>query len=264
VKKLPAPPINWQVAVLILMTALAFSSYVKERMAVSKIVRTSSYGVEDLLVKAVTKGNPNTIQIITRSKDENGVKIRDYFEYREIIPDGSAGTLPPHAHLDQEETVTVESGTLAYMIDGEMQNATAGSTFTVPAGKAHVWWPETDTATVRVRVEPAHFFGETMYETLAGFTRDHGSAKETPMLQICLWSAACNLELSFLPWHIKLLARQVFPHVGLAMGYQPSYPEYCTICPPKGAKAAPAPAPAAEAAPAEEQIAGGGADTASS
>ena len=45
--------------------------------------------------------------------------------------------VPPHRHLDQDETFEVLSGTLGYTLRGKEHRAAAGSTITLPRGIIH-------------------------------------------------------------------------------------------------------------------------------
>ena len=72
-----------------------------------------------------------------------------------VIPPHRAGT-PVHAHLREEEEVTVLKGTLSTLLQGQRIEVGPGETLRVPRGAEHRWWNQGDEAVeFRATVRPA-------------------------------------------------------------------------------------------------------------
>lgn len=60
---------------------------------------------------------------------------------------GSTATPPYHYHLYQTETFAVQSGTLAYCIDGKEGTLAAGESVVIPPYRHHTFWNEVSSGT---------------------------------------------------------------------------------------------------------------------
>src|SRR2546430_12350496 len=81
-------------------------------------------------VRALPKGD--SMEILETAEMAGGARTRVRVVFK---PGGSR--VPPHRHLLQNETYQVISGTVTYILDGKVQQAAAGSTFTLPKGVVH-------------------------------------------------------------------------------------------------------------------------------
>jgi quercetin dioxygenase-like cupin family protein len=85
--------------------------------------------------QTINNGHGARLTFVGRRQDERG----EYLEVRNSVDPGAGP--PMHVHHRQEETITVERGTLAYQRPGEPeQRAAAGETVTFPPGVAHRFW----------------------------------------------------------------------------------------------------------------------------
>jgi quercetin dioxygenase-like cupin family protein len=85
--------------------------------------------------QTISNGDGQRLTFVARRHDDRG-------EYLEVANQVDPGAGPPmHVHHLQEETLTVERGTLAYQRPGEPeQRAGTGETVTFPPGVAHRFW----------------------------------------------------------------------------------------------------------------------------
>ncbi len=83
----------------------------------------------------IESGSGEKLTFLGTGRDEQG-------EYLEVRNEVAPGAGPPmHAHLLQEESLTVERGTMAHQVQGEEErSAGPGETVTFPPGVAHKFW----------------------------------------------------------------------------------------------------------------------------
>jgi quercetin dioxygenase-like cupin family protein len=83
----------------------------------------------------IDNGAGERLTFVARRRDEQG----EYLEGRNVVAPGLGP--PMHVHHLQEESLTVERGTLGYQRrGGAQQTAGPGETVTFPAGDAHRFW----------------------------------------------------------------------------------------------------------------------------
>ena len=107
------------------------------------------------------------------------------------VAPGAAGP-PEHIHLGFDETLTVQSGTLTVLVDGETQLLGPGQSVPVPAGTAHTFRNETDEPVVGTGWLPEEFafFLSQMY----GFIDEAEANSRSPriVLQMALFQLRCE------------------------------------------------------------------------
>lgn len=87
----------------------------------------------------IDNGAGEVLTFVGVRRDERG----EYLEARNSVAPGSGP--PMHAHQLQEESLTVEQGTIAYQLHGQAkQTAAPGATVTFPPGDAHRFWNDRD------------------------------------------------------------------------------------------------------------------------
>jgi quercetin dioxygenase-like cupin family protein len=108
----------------------------------------------------IDTGAGERLTFVARRRDERG----EYLEGHNTV---APGTGPPmHVHHLQEESLTVERGTLGYQRKGEAQQIAApGETVTFPPGDAHRFWNAGDdelvcTGLIRPPDNVEYFLGE--------------------------------------------------------------------------------------------------------
>ena len=113
----------------------------------------------------IDNGAGEKLTFVARGSDEQG----DYVEARNEVAPGIGP--PMHVHHLQEETLTVERGTLGYLRQGaEQELAGAGETVTFPAGEGHRFWNAGDdelvcTGAIRPPLNVEYFLGEIFAST---------------------------------------------------------------------------------------------------
>lgn len=85
------------------------------------------------------KATGERVTFLETAKDTNGELLR--FELR-VRPGGHVAA--NHVHPDQEETLTIRSGTLKFLHGKELLQLKAGDTHRIPKGIPHEWWNEQD------------------------------------------------------------------------------------------------------------------------
>ena len=108
----------------------------------------------------IDNGGGESLTFVARRRDERG----EYLEgHNSVAP--SAGP-PMHVHHRQEESLTVQRGTLGYQRKGQPeQTALPGETVTFPPGDAHRFWNAGDdellcTGVIRPPDNVEYFLGE--------------------------------------------------------------------------------------------------------
>jgi quercetin dioxygenase-like cupin family protein len=132
-----------------------------------------------------------------------------------------------HMHPYQTETFEIESGTLAFKLDGEEIVAGPGESVTVPAGSAHKFWNAGDTEAVFVcEVRPALGF-ERLIETMFGLAADGKTNKKgmpNPLrLAVIANSHFEDVRLPFPPQWLQRAGLAMGAPLGRLMGYSPTY-----------------------------------------
>jgi quercetin dioxygenase-like cupin family protein len=108
----------------------------------------------------IENGGGETLTFVARRRDERG----EYLEGHNVVAPGAGP--PMHVHRLQEESLTVERGTLSYQrADGPEQTAGPGETVTFPPGDAHRFWNAGDeevvcTGIIRPPDNVEYFLGE--------------------------------------------------------------------------------------------------------
>lgn len=85
--------------------------------------------------RTIENGGGEQLTFVGIGRDERG----EYLEIRNVVAPGAGP--PMHAHLIQEEGMTVERGTMAYQVPGEQERtAGPGESATFAPGVAHKFW----------------------------------------------------------------------------------------------------------------------------
>jgi quercetin dioxygenase-like cupin family protein len=85
--------------------------------------------------RTIENGGGERLTFLALRRDERG----EYLEGHNVVAPGAGP--PMHVHHLQEETLTVERGTMGYQRDGQgEQTAGPGETVTFPPGDAHRFW----------------------------------------------------------------------------------------------------------------------------
>lgn len=108
----------------------------------------------------IENGGGERLTFLSRGHDERG----EYLEIRNVVSPGAGP--PMHVHHLQEEGLTVESGTMAYLLlGGEERRAEPGESAVFPPGSAHRFWNAGDdelvcTGFARPAYNLEYFLGE--------------------------------------------------------------------------------------------------------
>ena len=108
----------------------------------------------------IENGGGERLTFVARRRDERG----EYLEGDNSVAPGAGP--PMHVHHLQEESITVERGTLGYQRKGQPEQiAGPGETVTFPPGDAHRFWNAGDeelfcTGTIRPPDNVEYFLGE--------------------------------------------------------------------------------------------------------
>lgn len=99
-------------------------------------------------------GSGDSMELLETAAMTGGARVRARLVF---TPGGLR--VQPHLHLDQDEVYEVQSGRLAYMLDGKAGVAEAGATVTLPRGVAHQHYcgGAEDTVVIQT-VTPGHDF----------------------------------------------------------------------------------------------------------
>ena len=85
--------------------------------------------------RTIENGGGETLTFVARRRDDRG----EYLEGRNTVAPGAGP--PMHVHHLQEESFTVERGTLGYQTEGHAERtAHPGETVTFKPGEAHRFW----------------------------------------------------------------------------------------------------------------------------
>jgi mannose-6-phosphate isomerase-like protein (cupin superfamily) len=146
-----------------------------------------------------------------------------------VQPGGAVAGEHVHHHFDEQ--FTVESGRIAFKLDGSESEAGPGEVVEIPRGSWHDWWNASDAeeAVARVVVSDGERF-VLMIENLFGLANDgHTNKKGMPdPLQLTMFATEFRDVLVFKrpPAAIQSVVFGVLRPVAVARGYQATYPQY--------------------------------------
>ena len=178
-----------------------------------------------MIRKGQTIENPITgerLRFLETSAETNGEYV---LVETTVQPNGFVAAA--HVHPNQTETFEIESGTLAFKLDGEEIVAGPGESVTVPAGSAHKFWNAGDTEAVFVcEVRPALGF-ERLIETMFGLAADGKTNKKgmpNPLRLAVIANAHFDdVRLPFPPQWMQKAGLAMGAPLGRLMGYSPTY-----------------------------------------
>ncbi len=178
-----------------------------------------------MIRKGQTIENPITgerLRFLETSAETNGEYV---LVETTVQPNGFVAAA--HVHPYQTETFEIESGTLAFKLDGEELVAGPGESVTVPAGSAHKFWNAGDTEAVFVcEVRPALGF-ERLIETMFGLAADGKTNKKgmpNPLRLAVIANAHFDdVRLPFPPQWMQKAGLAMGAPLGRLMGYSPVY-----------------------------------------
>ncbi|KAK8845291.1 hypothetical protein IAR55_006004 [Kwoniella newhampshirensis] len=140
---------------------------------------------------------------------------------------GSTATPPYHYHLFQAETFHVNSGTLAYCIDGKEGTLQAGQSVVIPPYRPHTFWNEVSSGTdldvnITVRGGDNPGFDETFDGYLS--SRTMAGAAPNP-IQMLLFMYSADVIIVDIPFGLGRIANFLIGFVlgELVCGYQSRY-----------------------------------------
>ena len=178
-----------------------------------------------MIRKGQTIENPVTgerLRFLETSNETNGEYV---LVETTVQPNGFVAAA--HVHPYQTETFEIESGTLAFKLDGEEIVAGPGESVTVPAGSAHKFWNAGETEAVFVcEVRPALQF-ERLIETMFGLAADGKTNKKgmpNPLRLAVIANAHFDdVRLPFPPEWMQKAGLAMGAPLGRLMGYSPAY-----------------------------------------
>jgi quercetin dioxygenase-like cupin family protein len=132
-----------------------------------------------------------------------------------------------HLHPKQTERFEIESGVLAFKVDGKEIIARAGDSVTVPAGTSHKFWNAGDTeATFVCEVKPALQF-ERLLETMFGLAADGKTNRKgmpNPLRLAVIANAHFDdVHLPFPPAWMQKAGLALGAPLGRLLGYEAQY-----------------------------------------
>ena len=132
-----------------------------------------------------------------------------------------------HVHPYQTERFEIESGTVAFKLDGEEIVAGPGETVIVPAGSSHKFWNAGETEAVFVtEVRPALQF-ERLLETMFALANDGKTNKKgmpNPLRLAVIANAHFeDVRLPFPPAWMQKVGLAMGAPVGRVLGFKPEY-----------------------------------------
>ncbi|WP_436346483.1 cupin domain-containing protein [Natronorubrum sp. FCH18a] len=173
-----------------------------------------------------TIANPATGERIAfRDRTESALR----FEYA-LEPGGFAVGKVDHVHPEQDERISVESGTLGVRIEDDEWTATPGTSFGVPAGTGHTIWNDADDPVQTViELRPA-LETHRLFETLFGLARE-GKTNDWGLpgpLQLAVLADAYREEfaLARVPRSLQRGIATATAPVGRLAGYRARYDRF--------------------------------------
>jgi mannose-6-phosphate isomerase-like protein (cupin superfamily) len=184
---------------------------------------TEPYEVGDALENRVT-GERGIVLKAPWEGDDPSLEVELH-----VQPGG--GVAGEHVHHHFDERFTVESGRIAFRLNGTESEAGPGEVVEIPRGSWHDWWNAGDDeeAVARVVVSDGERF-VLMIENLFGLANDgHANAKGMPNpLQLTMFATEFRDVLVFKrpPAAVQSLVFGVLRPVAVARGYRATYPQY--------------------------------------
>jgi mannose-6-phosphate isomerase-like protein (cupin superfamily) len=142
-----------------------------------------------------------------------------------VQPDGFVAAA--HVHPHQTERFEIESGTVAFKLDGETIVAGPGESVVVPPGSSHKFWNAGDTEAVFVtEVRPALGF-ERLIETMFSLASD-GKTNRKGMPNPLRLAVIANghfddVRLPFPPAWLQKMGLAMGAPMGRLLGFKPAY-----------------------------------------
>jgi len=142
-----------------------------------------------------------------------------------VQPDGFVAAA--HVHPNQTERFEIESGTIAFKLDGETIVAGPGESVVVPPGSSHKFWNAGETEAVFVtEVRPALGF-ERLIETMFSLASD-GKTNRKGMPNPLRLAVIANehfddVRLPFPPAWLQKLGLAMGAPMGRLLGFRPEY-----------------------------------------
>jgi mannose-6-phosphate isomerase-like protein (cupin superfamily) len=132
-----------------------------------------------------------------------------------------------HVHPHQTERFEIESGTIAFKLNGEVIVAGPGETVVVPPGSSHKFWNAGETEAVFVtEVRPALGF-ERLLETMFGLATDGKTNKKgmpNPLRLAVIANAHFeDVRLPFPPAWMQKTGLMMGAPLGRMLGFKPEY-----------------------------------------
>ena len=132
-----------------------------------------------------------------------------------------------HVHPNQTERFEIESGTVAFKLDGETIVAGAGESVVVPPGSSHKFWNAGETEAVFVtEVRPALGF-ERLIETMFSLAADGKTNRKgmpNPLRLAVIANAHFeDVRLPFPPAWLQKTGLAMGAPLGRLLGFQPAY-----------------------------------------
>ncbi len=164
--------------------------------------------------RTIDNGGGERLTFVARRRDERG----EYLEGHNTVAPGAGP--PMHVHHRQEESLTVERGTLGYQRKGHPeQTARPGETVTFPPGDAHRYWNAGDDelecgGVIRPPDNAEYFLGE-----IFASTKRHGG-KRPGIFDAAYLSHRYRSEFEMLeaPAPVRRLVFPVIAAVGTLLG----------------------------------------------
>ena len=142
-----------------------------------------------------------------------------------VQPDGFVAAA--HVHPHQTERFEIESGTVAFKLDGETIVAGPGESVVVPPGSSHKFWNAGETEAVFVtEVRPALGF-ERLIETMFSLASD-GKTNRKGMPNALRLAVIANahfddVRLPFPPAWLQRMGLAMGAPMGRLLGFKPAY-----------------------------------------
>jgi mannose-6-phosphate isomerase-like protein (cupin superfamily) len=162
------------------------------------------------------------IEFLATSADTNGDVVR----CRIRVAPGRAAP-PEHSHPRQQETFSVEQGTLGYILGSQTLEAEAGNVVVVPSGTNHTFWNAGKSPLVVVADITPALRAEDFIETIHVLIRDGklaaGGRRANPLrLATVTWKYRNEWRLTKLSQAARALI-PVLAFIGRRVGFQGQY-----------------------------------------